>query len=53
MGLLDSRHRFMVLVENGRRQPEGSALTALIDLTSGPPVVIDGPLDVAVYFFTD
>jgi hypothetical protein len=32
--------RFMVLIEDGKRQPTGAELEGLIDLTSGSPVVI-------------
>ncbi|HSO50618.1 MAG TPA: hypothetical protein VLS86_08720, partial [Acidimicrobiia bacterium] len=33
--------RFMVLIEGGKRQPVGEDLRGFIDLTTGPPVVID------------
>jgi hypothetical protein len=52
--LLDGEARFMVLIENGRRQPIGDALAALLELTVGPPVVVDGPRRQAtVYTFAD
>lgn len=34
--------RFMVLIENGKRQPVGPELQGFIDLTSGSPVVVKG-----------
>jgi hypothetical protein len=33
---------FMLMVEDGKRQPEGEDLAALLDLTVGDPVVIQG-----------
>lgn len=44
--------RFMVLIENGKRQPTGPELEGLVDLTSGPPVVVEGARrDGLVYSF--
>jgi hypothetical protein len=50
---LEGEHRFMVVVEDARRQPEGPDLAAYLDLTSGEPVLIERDLDVAVYAFAD
>ena len=52
--LLDGETTFMVLIENGKRQPTGDALAALLELTVGPPVVVEGPRRQAtVYTFAD
>jgi hypothetical protein len=52
--LLDGEARFMVLIENGRRQPTGDALAALLELTVGPPVVVEGPRrEATVYTFAE
>jgi hypothetical protein len=53
VALLEGPRRFMVLVENGRRQPEGQDLAGLIALTEGAPVIIPGALDAYVYAFAD
>ena len=50
---LEGAHRFMVLVEDGRRQPQGPDLAAYLDLVVGEPIRIEGDLDVAVYAFDD
>lgn len=48
---LPGEHRFMALLENGLRQPEGDRLAAYQALTTGPPTVVEGVLDVEVYRF--
>jgi hypothetical protein len=53
VALLEGPKRFMVLVEGGRRQPEGDDLAGLVALTAGPPVTIPGALDSYVYLFAD
>ncbi|MGH8873857.1 MAG: glycosyltransferase family 39 protein [Acidimicrobiia bacterium] len=40
---LEGPHRFLLLFENGKRQPEGQALAGYLALTEGPPVVIEDP----------
>jgi hypothetical protein len=50
---LDGEERFMILIENGRRQPEGGDLAGLLEVTAGPPVVIEGALAAAVYRFAE
>ena len=37
--------RFLVLFENGKRQPSGEALDELLALTTGDPVTLDDPMD--------
>jgi hypothetical protein len=53
VALLEGPERFMVLLENGRRQPEGGDLAGLIALTEGTPVIIPGAFDAYVYTFVD
>jgi hypothetical protein len=53
VALLDGPKRFMVLIEHGRRQPEGDDLKGLVALTEGQPVIIPGALDAHVYAFAD
>jgi len=44
--------RFMVLIQNGKQQPLGPELQGFVDLTSGPPVVVEGARrDGLVYSF--
>ncbi len=50
---MDGESKFMILVEGGRRQPNEAELAALIDLTNGDPVFIDGDRAAAVYTFED
>ncbi len=46
--------RFMVLIENGKRQPIGSELQGFVDLTSGSPVVVEGTRhDGMIYTFEE
>lgn len=46
--------KFMVLIEDGKRQPDGKALDALVDLTEKGPVSIEGERDSAeVYLFEE
>ena len=49
--LLQGDEDFMVLIEGGKRQPEGADLASLIELTVGPPTLIDGARGAAVYRF--
>jgi hypothetical protein len=52
--LLDGEARFLVLLENGKRQPTGAALAALLEHALGPPVVVGGPRNEAtVYTFAE
>lgn len=37
--------RFLVLFENGKRQPTGGVLAGYLDLTVGEPIVVDDPVD--------
>jgi hypothetical protein len=39
---LPTEARFLVLMENGKRQPTGEELDALLALTDGSPVVVSG-----------
>ena len=50
---LDGEERYMILVEGGRRQPNEAELAALIDLTEGEPVLIEGARVAALYTFDD
>jgi hypothetical protein len=52
LGGLTGEAKFMVLVEDGKRQPTGSHLHELVTLTEGPPTIVDGATrDAAVYRF--
>lgn len=43
---------FMLMVEDGKRQPQGADLTELIDLTIGDPIVVQGETQfVEIYDF--
>ncbi|MDP9143484.1 MAG: hypothetical protein M3N43_02105, partial [Actinomycetota bacterium] len=49
---LRGEDRFMVLIENGKRQPIGPELQGFVDLTSGSPAVVVGTKrDAVVYTF--
>lgn len=37
--------RFLVLFDNGKRQPTGGVLAGYLDLTAGEPIVVDDPVD--------
>ncbi len=50
---LDGEEKFMILIEGGRRQPGEADLAALIELTDGDPVFIEGARVAAVYSFED
>ena len=47
---IDGDSLFMVLIEDGKRQPEGEELDDLIEITSGDPVLIEGDRDSALVF---
>lgn len=42
--------RFMVLIEDGKRQPEGADLDELVDLTTEDPIAISGERDSALVY---
>ena len=42
LGRISGEMLFMFLVEDGKRQPEGEDLAALLELTVGEPIVIQG-----------
>ncbi len=48
--LLTGDSRFMLLVEDGVRQPAGAELDGLLALTTGGPVPVDGARRDAVYY---
>jgi hypothetical protein len=51
---LRGESRFMVLIENGKRQPQGEQLDGLVDLTTGTPILVRGERrDALVYRFAD
>ncbi len=51
---LEGEERYMILIEDGKRQPTGEDLAALVDETAGQPVSIVGERDRAtVYEFED
>jgi hypothetical protein len=45
--------KYMIVIEQGRRQPNEAELAELIDLTDGDPVLIEGVRAAAVYTFVD
>ena len=47
---LEGDEKFMVLVEDGKRQPGGDSLRGLMAETEGEPIPIDGERDSAVVF---
>ena len=47
---LEGDEKFMLLVENGKRQPGGDFLRGLMAETQGEPIPIDGERDSAVLF---
>ena len=47
---LEGDSQFMVLIEDGKRQPTGDALLGLVDLTTGAPVDVIGRRDSAQVF---
>ncbi|HEU4894190.1 MAG TPA: hypothetical protein VFT85_00005, partial [Acidimicrobiia bacterium] len=42
VGRIDGEELFLLLVEDGKRQPVGDDLAGLLDLTVGDPVVVEG-----------
>lgn len=49
---VDGDEQFLLVVEDGKRQPTGDDLSSLIDLTVGDPVVVEGgPFDVEIFDF--
>ncbi len=42
LGSMSGESRFLLLIDDGKRQPAGSQLEGLIALTDGVPVRIDG-----------
>lgn len=52
LSLVSGEERFMLLIEDGKRQPEGEELSKLVDLTTGQVVRIDGEgKDAEIYVF--
>jgi hypothetical protein len=47
---IDGESLFMVLIEDGKRQPEGDELDDLIEITSADPVLVEGDRDSALVF---
>lgn len=49
---MEGEEQFLLVVEDGKRQPTGDALAGFIDLTVGPPVVVEGgPFGVEIFDF--
>jgi hypothetical protein len=52
LGRVSGEHRFLLIVEDGKNQPEGEDLAELIALTTGPPIVVNAGVDSAeIYEF--
>ncbi|MEX0699410.1 MAG: hypothetical protein WD354_06715, partial [Acidimicrobiia bacterium] len=52
LGSLEPDERFMILVENGKRQPTGELLTELRGSTVGVPILVDGEtVDAEIFRF--
>jgi len=52
LGRVSGEHRFLLIVEDGKNQPEGEDLVELIALTTGPPMVVNAGVDSAeIYEF--
>jgi len=50
VGRIEGEELFLLMVEDGKRQPAGQDLDLLLDLTVGDPVVVDGELfDVEIF----
>jgi hypothetical protein len=50
VGRIEGEELFLLMVEDGKRQPAGQDLALLLDLTVGDPVVVDGELfDVEIF----
>ena len=47
---LEGEERFMILIDGDPRQPPGPAVDGLVDLTAGPPVIVERA---TVYRFAD
>ena len=52
LGRISGEELFMLMVEDGKRQPEGEDLAELLDLTVGDPIVVQGETQfVEIYDF--
>lgn len=51
VGRLRGETKFMILIEEGKRQPSGDDLKRLMSITSGEPIEIDRSRDAAIYRF--
>jgi hypothetical protein len=52
LGRISGEELFMLMVEDGKRQPEGEDLAELLDITVGDPIVVQGETQfVEIYDF--